>query len=194
MKKIKRPSSRQPLPKHAKLVYKGALFDVLQWRQKLYNGAFALYEKARRADTIAILAVTQDKKILVIREQQAGSKKVWELPGGRVDGGETPMQAAQRELLEETGYQAKKLKLWYSTLPFSQMDWVIHTFVATGCKKIQPQRLDPGEKITVHKVFWQKFTQLVLARKLRNPEIAIRLLQAKLQAKKMRALKNLLEL
>lgn len=194
MKKLKRPNSRQPLPKNAKLAYQGVLFDVLKWRQKLYNGQFATYEKVRRADTIVILAITQDKKILVLREQQAGSKKVWQLPGGRMGRGEMPARAAQRELLEETGFQAKKLMHWYSTLPLSHMDWVIYTFVATGCKKVQAQRLDAGEKISVRELPWKKFEKLVLTRKLRNPEMTIRLLQAKLDAKKMQKLKKLLGL
>lgn len=45
--RIERPVSRQPIPDHAKCVFKGVIFDVYQWEQKLYNGTTTTFEKLK---------------------------------------------------------------------------------------------------------------------------------------------------
>jgi len=60
-------------------------------------------------DWINIIPLTDDHQVVMIRQYRHGSREVTlEIPGGLVDPGDTPKKAAVRELLEETGYQAKK--------------------------------------------------------------------------------------
>src|SRR5271154_3240184 len=58
----------------------------------------------------AVMMPVDDKeRILLVRQYRLPAKQyLWELPAGRLDAGETPLQAARRELIEETGYRAKK--------------------------------------------------------------------------------------
>src|ERR1700755_124584 len=56
-----------------------------------------------------VMPVDAKKRILLVRQYRLPALKyLWELPAGKVDQGETPLQAAKRELAEETGYRAKK--------------------------------------------------------------------------------------
>jgi ADP-ribose pyrophosphatase len=63
-------------------------------------------------DFVVIVAVTEQGQILLVRQFRVAAAAVTlELPAGHVDPGETPEQAARRELLEETGYEAEAFKL-----------------------------------------------------------------------------------
>src|SRR5580658_9098765 len=56
-----------------------------------------------------MMAVDKKNRILLVKQYRLPAKQyLWELPAGRLDPGETPLQAARRELVEETGYRAKK--------------------------------------------------------------------------------------
>ncbi len=56
-----------------------------------------------------MMAVDERKRILLVRQYRLPARQfLWELPAGRLDEGETPLKAAKRELIEETGYRARK--------------------------------------------------------------------------------------
>ncbi len=104
---IKKSISKQPLPSNAKKVFKGIVFDTYQWPIKGYDGSTKIFEKIKRQNTAMVLPITRDGKIIITYQQQPGKKPFLGLVGGRIDRNETPLQAVKRELLEETGYQAK---------------------------------------------------------------------------------------
>ncbi len=64
----------------------------------------------RHAGSAVMMAVDEKKRILLVRQYRLpAAKYLWELPAGRLDPGEKPLQAAKRELIEETGYRARTL-------------------------------------------------------------------------------------
>lgn len=81
-----------------------------------------------------MLAVDARKRILLVRQYRVPARAyLWELPAGKLDAGETPLQAARRELIEETGYRAKhwkKLVSFYPSPGFVAEKMTI--FLATG--------------------------------------------------------------
>lgn len=103
---IPRPISRQPLPDTAQKVFSGKVFDVYQWEVDGYDGSKKVFEKVKRADTVLVLGVTEDKQIITTLQEQPGKQPFTGIAGGRVDEGEDVLVAAKRELLEETGYEA----------------------------------------------------------------------------------------
>jgi ADP-ribose pyrophosphatase len=72
----------------------------------------------RHAGSAVMMALDEKKRILLVRQfRMPASKYLWELPAGRLDEGEKPLQAARRELKEETGYRARRWKRLVSFWP-----------------------------------------------------------------------------
>lgn len=83
----------------------------------------------------AVMMPVDDRgRILLVRQYRLPARQyLWELPAGRVDEGETPLKAARRELVEETGYRAKhwdKIAIFYPSPGFLAEKMTI--FLATG--------------------------------------------------------------
>lgn len=172
------------IPKQAKQVFKGVIFDVYQWPQKMYDGSCKTFEMLKRADTVQIIAVTKDKKILLAKQKQPQYKKYfYSVLGGRVDKGETPLQAAKREMLEEAGYQSNDWELVATKALYHKIEWTMYNFVARDCKKISEQSLDAGEKIKILPVNFQKFLQILLVPNFRSQDIALDVLKLTTQNK-----------
>ena len=102
-----------------KVVYRGPIFWVTSERVVEPSGVRVLREIVRHSGSVVILATTDGpQEPLVLLEYQyrhAADSYLWELPAGRIDKGEEPLPAAKRELLEETGYKAKR---WQKIMKF----------------------------------------------------------------------------
>lgn len=98
----------------SKVVYKGPVFTVTSDRVKEPTGVVAQRDVIRHPGSVVILAVDDSGgESLVLLERQyryAAQDYLWELPAGSLDPREKPLTGAKRELLEETGYRARKWK------------------------------------------------------------------------------------
>jgi ADP-ribose pyrophosphatase len=102
-------------------------------------------------DWVNIIPIAEDGRVVLIRQYRHGlMASTWEVPGGVIDPGEEPLQAAVRELQEETGYVSERVKLLgrVSPNPAIQGNWS-YSFLAEGCKLAGPSNLDPFEDIEV---------------------------------------------
>ena len=103
------------------------------------------------ADWVNIVAITPEKKVVIVRQYRFGvGKTTMEIPAGIIDGGETPEQAAIRELKEETGYTATSWKYlgWVETNP-AFLNNLCHSWLALDAVKTSSTQLDEGEEISV---------------------------------------------
>lgn len=189
--KIKRPLSDQPIPKHAKKVFKGVIFDVYQWKQKMYDGTTETFEKAKRQDTVIVFPVLDSGKVLLTKQSQPGVKSFIGGMGGRVDPGEDILEAAKRELLEESGYEAKEFVLWKSLQPQRKIEWAVYVFIAKKLKKVSDLKLDSGEKIKVISVSFDKFLEIASKSDFYEKEIIKDALRAYLDKGERRKLQRL---
>jgi ADP-ribose pyrophosphatase len=90
-------------------VYKCSLFRVTEDEaQDAKTGFHIKRSVVRHAGSAVMMAVDEKKRILLVRQYRLPAERyLWELPAGRLDPGEKPLQAAKRELAEETGYRAR---------------------------------------------------------------------------------------
>jgi ADP-ribose pyrophosphatase len=166
------------IPPEAKRVFKGIIFDVYHWQQKMFDGTEETFEMLKRVNTIEVIAI-KDGKICISHQSQPTKKDFYSLFGGRGEEGEDPLTTAKRELLEESGMTSDNWKLYKSYHPFHKIDWEIFTFIAKDCKKISEAKLDPGEKIEIKKLTFDEFIEYVLSDKYWGNEIVIDILRMK---------------
>jgi len=103
---------------------------------RLPGGQMADFEILDGADTVAILALTDADEVVLAREFRPGPEDVLlELPGGLVDPGREPLEAARLELLEETGYEGT-LEAAGTVLHGAYSTKTKHIFVATRCRQV----------------------------------------------------------
>lgn len=148
------------IPKSAQRVFRGKVFEVWQWEQTMYDGSTAIFERLRRADSASVIAVVGDKILIQDERQPDRDAAFVSLPGGVVDEGEQPQQAAERELLEETGYVSDDWELFSEENPTAKIIWTSYTFIARNCIFKQSPHLDAGEKIQTRLVTFDQFLDL----------------------------------
>jgi ADP-ribose pyrophosphatase len=156
------------IPRNAKRAFKGILFDVYQWKQKMFDGSIEEFEAVRRVPSVQVIAVTNAKKILLLRESQPGTKSFISLPGGMVRKNEAPRQAARRELLEEAGFRPRELVPWKKTNIGGKIQWDTHYFIARGCEKASSPERSRGEKISVFEKDFKGFIKETQKKNFRN--------------------------
>ena len=141
--------------------YKGKNINIALYETKL-NGTIISQEIVEQGNVVAVLAIDDDDEVILVNEFRYPVGYVLEIPAGTVDKSETPLKCAKRELLEETGYKAKKIehlirffpKLGYNTQ-------IIDCYVATELTKISEPNLDEDELITVKKIKFRKLLNMI---------------------------------
>jgi ADP-ribose pyrophosphatase len=124
-------------------VFQGKMFTIKQAEAVYPDGRVKVYEKASRPPSVAVFALDNKNRLLLLREYRSSSKKyVIGLPAGRVESNEKSIKAARRELMEEAGYDAKKIKLFYKTEPGQSYEYIHYVYLAT---KLVPKKIDSGE-------------------------------------------------
>jgi ADP-ribose pyrophosphatase len=118
---------------------------VVGRRYRTPDGEEREFEVVVEGDTAVVVALTEANEVVLVREYRPGpSEHLLELPGGLVDEGETPAAAAARELLEETGY-AGDVRPAGTIVDSAYSTRRRHTFVATGCRRVQDPSPHDGE-------------------------------------------------
>jgi ADP-ribose pyrophosphatase len=102
----------------SKMVYQGRVFGVRRDEVIEPSGVRTTRELITHPGSVVVLPVLPDGRILLIQQYRHAAKQyLWELVAGRIDAGETPLQAAERELIEETGYRATKFRIFLDIFP-----------------------------------------------------------------------------
>ena len=98
-----------------------------------------------------VTAVTPDREIVLVRQyRHSYGEAILELPGGAIDAGETNIEGAKRELLEETGYTGENWEEVASVSPNpANHNNRSFTFLCLNAQKVADQHLDNGEEIDV---------------------------------------------
>jgi len=133
----------------SRISYRGPVFSVTTDEVEEPGGVRARRDVVRHSGSIVVLAIDDPAKaarkgeprILLERQyRHAAQSMMWELPAGRIDDGETALTAAKRELLEETGYSARRWKriLHFYVSP-GFLDETMTIYLARGLQAGKPQ-------------------------------------------------------
>jgi 8-oxo-dGTP pyrophosphatase MutT (NUDIX family) len=131
----------------------------------------------RTNDWVNVVALTDDDELVLIEQWRQGVLRVTlEIPGGIVDPGESPFDAAIRELAEETGYRAREWRALGSIEPNPAIqDNRCHTYLALGASPSGAQAFDAHEQCRVVVVPWAKVGALLAEGRITHALVAVAL-------------------
>jgi len=144
-----------------RMIFKGRIIRLTLDTVQLPNGATAELEIVHHPGGAAVVALDAAGRVCLLRQyRHAAGGWMWELPAGKLDGGEAPLQCAQRELEEEAGMQAEEWqplgKIVSSPGVFTE---VIHLFLARALSAV-PTRAEEHEVIEVHWRPWDEVLRM----------------------------------
>jgi len=166
----------------SKVVFKGRVFSVYRDEVVEPGGHENVREVIRHNGSVVVLAVDESKNpedpdvILERQYRHAAGQYLLELPAGRVEPGEATLAAAKREMIEETGYRAKKWTLLtkYFASPGFLGEWMqiyLARDIATG--EAQPEA---DEQIEVVRMPLSEALELAAANKIHDGKTLIGLM------------------
>jgi ADP-ribose pyrophosphatase len=176
----KKPS--KPRLISSKLAYKGKVFSVVTDKVEEPGGRINTRDVIRHNGSVVILAIDESKNPSdpdIVFERQyrhAAGLTLIELPAGRVEPHEAPLAAAKRELIEETGYRAKRWTLLtkYFASPGFLGEWM-QIYLARDIRE-GAAAPEPDESIEVFRLTLSEALALVAANKIHDGKTLIGLL------------------
>lgn len=119
----------------------------------------------------AVIVLTNDNEVVIAKQFRCGPEKImYEMPGGMVDAGETPEEAARRELREEVGYEAKQFKYLGAAYINAWDNIIHHYFLATDAYSIGQSSPEEFEEIEIEKISISEFIDNALKARMTDAQ------------------------
>lgn len=166
-----------------KNIYDGKIIRVHVDDVELPDGSKAIREIVEHSGGVCVAALTENEELFFVRQYRYPFKReLLELPAGKLEKGEDPMEAGMRELSEECGVEAGKVISMGTVYPtVAYCSEIIYLFLATELKSTS-QHLDEGEFLSVEKIPLQKAVEMVMAGEISDSKtVALVLKTAKLK-------------
>jgi ADP-ribose pyrophosphatase len=133
-------------------IFNGKVISLQVDEVELPNGKKAMRELIKHPGAVAIIAITDENKLVLVEQyRKALGRTIVEIPAGKLEKGEEPLECAKRELEEETGYECQTLELvtsFYTSPGFA--DEIVHVYIAKGLtKKEDAAGLDEDEFVNL---------------------------------------------
>ena len=165
---VKQPNKKAKILK-SEIIYEGQAFGVRRDELIEPTGVRTTREVVTHPGSVVVLPVLPDGRIVLVRQYRHATRQyLWELVAGRMEPGENPKQGAQRELIEETGYRAKKFTVFLHVFPTPGfLEERMHLLLAEG---ISPGEAAPeeDEKIVVAAYSRKELEQMMQTGKLKD--------------------------
>ena len=165
----KKPTRSKAKILHSKIIYQGPVFGVRRDEVLEPTGVHATREVITHPGSVVVLPVLPDRRVVLIRQYRHATRQfLWELVAGRMERGENPRRAAARELIEETGYRAKRFKVFLDVFPTPGfLEERMYILLAEGLAlgEAEPEE---DEKITVKAFTTGELEKMIRQGKLRD--------------------------
>ena len=160
-----------------KVVFDGPVFSIESGILSEPGGVRARRDLVRHSGSVAVLPVDHERRVTLIRQYRCAFKRrMIELPAGCIDAGETPLQAARRELTEEAGFGARRWERLLRILPTPGFcDETVTIYRASGLfhRVAEP---DPDERIEILNMPLAQALDLLARRKIEDAKTVVALL------------------
>jgi ADP-ribose pyrophosphatase len=137
----------------SRTVFRGKVFYVTSDEVVEPSKVRARRDVVRHPGSVVVLAISESRReprVLLERQYRyAADQFLWELPAGRVDEGETELEAAKRELMEETGYTAARWQL--AVKYFASPGFVDETMAIYLARELRPGKAQPESDESIQK-------------------------------------------
>ncbi len=158
--------------KQSHLVYSNPYLGV-EDRTYSHKGREYRYVVTRQPEFSVVGAVTTDGKILIVRQFRPGpGHYTYDLPAGMIDPGDTPLETARKELLEETGY-AGRMETVTTAYLTAYSTARKHIFLAFDCEKVAEPEEDPGVVAEAMCISQDAFARLMKSGELLDLDVAL---------------------
>jgi len=114
-----------------KTIYRGKRFKVVIYKDKIKEREIVF-----GPESVAIIPI-KNNKILLVKQFRHIFGYIWEIPAGKIEKNESPLKAAKRELLEETGYKGKFEKIGKFIVTPGYSNEVMHFYIAYDIEKVK---------------------------------------------------------
>lgn len=159
-------------------IFKGRVVHLQMDEVRLPDGSNAFREVIRHPGGVGILPLMEDGTVLVVRQfRYPGDSVLTEIPAGKLEYGEDPLDCGKRELSEEVGAEAREWIFLGNIYPTPAYDSeVIRIYLATGLT-FGRQHLDEGEFLNVCRVPLRELADKVMAGEIRDAKTQIAVLK-----------------
>jgi ADP-ribose pyrophosphatase len=153
----------------SEMIYQGKVFGLRRDEVVEPSGLRATREVITHPGSVVVLPVLPDGRIVMIRQYRHATRQyLWELVAGRKEPEETPKQGAARELLEETGYRAKKFKVFLDVFPTPGfLEERMYLLLAEGLTAGEAQP-EEDEKIEVRPFKLKELKQMIKSGRMKD--------------------------
>ena len=163
-------------------IYEGAIINLRRDKVTVQGGT-SYREIIEHNGGAVIAALTEDKKLVMVRQYRKPADKVMlEVPAGKIDPGEKPLDAAVRELKEETGYTAAKVEFltqFYPSVGYSEE--VLYLYLCTGLTPGETN-FDENEAIDIEEVELDRLFKMAMSGEIDDAKTLIAILMVKAMA------------
>ena len=153
----------------SEMIYQGRVFGLRRDEVLEPSGLRATREVITHPGSVVVLPVLPDGRIVMVRQYRHATREyLWELVAGRKEPEETPKEGAARELLEETGYRAKRFKVFLDVFPTPGfLEERMYILLAEGLTAgaAQPEE---DEKIEVNAYRVKELTQMIKSGRMKD--------------------------
>jgi len=147
---------------HRRTIHKGKVYELVSENITLENGVTTDTEFVHHPGATAIVPMLDETQIILINQYRHALRKfIWEIPAGTLKPSETAITCARRELIEETGYSARKFKQLAEITPVpGYSDERIYIYLATDLEPAG-QSLDSDEILNVHTLRFEEALNMI---------------------------------